>query len=164
MINRLISDIVSFFLPAFIRGFKQGLSGQAPEQPEEKMRLEASPEDLEQAIIMVRDPSRVIRPFAYYMAQHFDRDDFTRAEIVENMTLSLENLGEEIMMHVPDSTITTKVERAEDKAGVLLHGHLDWKVDVPTPKVYAINMDLLKDGFVYRTDSNTFVITGRVPE
>jgi len=161
MINRLIREFIAAFLTAFFKGFKQSFAGEVSK---DVPLLGDSAEDMEQAILRVRDPNRVIRPFAYHMSQHFDSDGLTRSEIVENMTLSLESLGAEIMMHVSDSTITTKVEREEDKAGVLLHGHLDWKVDTPTPKVYAINMDLLRDGFVYRTDSNTFVITGRVPE
>lgn len=165
MINKavqwLVSAVVEPFVGGFVSGFKQGVG--IPEQDDDEIKAMDLPAALEQAIRLARDPDRVIRPFSMHMAKHFDAENKpNKTEFIEGMTLSLESLGKEIKSIVAGSTISSWVERTENDTSVILHGYLDWKVDNHTPEVYDISMDLLKDGFMYRVDSDAFVITGRV--
>jgi hypothetical protein len=174
MITKAAQLVVTFLtasVGAFMRGFIGGLEKSLfPEDDE--WGGATPPADLELAIQMAvaahnssSDKGRTIKPFASHMSKYFGTEgDFTRSEVVENMTLSLESVGKEIQSIVSGSTISSRVERTDGKSGIILHGHLDWKVDNHNPKVYAISMDLLKDGFIFRADTSTFVITGRIPE
>jgi hypothetical protein len=110
------------------------------------------------------DDHRTVSPFSQHMKKYFKQPpgQVTRTEVIENMHLSLESLGEELQMVVPGSSVSSKVDRVELTDSMLIHGHLTWEVDNPTPEVYDITMDLLKDGFVFRADTKSFVITSRV--
>lgn len=104
---------------------------------------------------------RVLTPFERHLAQNFSSGPQTRADAVEGMLLSLNQVGEEIQSMLPGSSIESSVD-GSDLNDSILKGHLGLDIDTVTSLVYPIFMDLLKDGFVYRPDSNTFVITTKV--
>jgi len=176
MINKAAQLVVNFltatvgsFIRGVVTGFTNALYDIAP-QDDWNWDGATPPADLERAIEMATahsssDAGRTIKPFALHMSKYFGSDgEFTRTEVIENMALSLESVSNEIKSIVSGSTISSNVERKDEKGVTILHGHLDWKVDNHSPKVYAISMDLLKDGFVFRADTCTFVITGRIPK
>jgi len=182
MINRIIRGFVSVtlhavgaFLRGFTKGFIKGFNGESEPDPEESEQtfFDADSDDLPPAIVQAIEAARsgnmsirTVHPFAYHMSKFFDGEGVpTRSEAVENMLLSLESLGKEIEAQTSSrGTVTSKVEREVTGKDTLLHGHLDWRVDKHSPNVYAISMDLLRDGFIFRADTRTFVITGKMPK
>jgi hypothetical protein len=110
-----------------------------------------------------KDRTRVIESFETHLRRNFTPKSVkNNSDIIESLLASLVSLGESICEVVPHSTISTGVER-ERKNGVdVIYGHLGWEVDNQSPVVYSICMDLLKDGFIFRADSKTFVISTEV--
>lgn len=114
--------------------------------------------------LQVGDSERLTTPFSKHMGKYFDKsDEQTMTDIVENMLLSLESIGNEILTII-DGKITTSIDRRDMGSYTLVDGHLGLDVDTVDPDVYTISMELLRDGFTFRADSRTFVITSKVPK
>jgi len=175
MINSIIYGIVNViasFVSAFFKGFTAGFNGEpVPNHDDGELSIkffDSDSDDLPPALLAALEAAKrsqkghAVRPLAYHMNKFFDESrEPSRSEVIENMTLSLESLGKEIASATsPPGTVVCRVEREDE----LLYGHLDWKVDKHSPDVYAISIDLLRDGFTFRADTKTFVITGKMPE
>ncbi len=175
MIDRLI-NIVSMFLSITVVEWLVALNEELnkyigrdtpPKTPKIAEPEPSDPETEELFEILSKIKADIeegpVRPFAYHLNKHLgDVRTLNRTEVIEGMLLSLESLGSEIKAAVGATDLESRVEREERPNTLLIHGHLRWKVDKQTPAVYSIIMDLLKDGFIYRADTNSFVITSKV--
>ena len=175
MINKIIHGVVTAivsFVSAFSKGFTAGFKGEpVPNYGDDELSIkffDADSDDLPPGLLAALEAAKknqkghAIRPLSYHMSKFFDASrEPSRSEAIENMALSLESLGKEIASATsPPGTVVCRVEREKE----LLHGHLDWQFDKHNPDVYTISMDLLRDGFTFRADTKTFVITGKLPE
>ena len=168
----MIVLVVQFILK-FIQGGLAAIRGTGQHSIEKKVSevvsenfsnsFESLMSPIEDGSIEFPDIDRVISPFESHMEMFFSPESVkTNTGVIESLGSSLDSLGEEIMHLIPDSKITSKVGREKDRGQEVIFGHLDLKIDKYSPLVYSIYMDLLKDGFVYRTDSKSFVITAEV--
>lgn len=107
------------------------------------------------------EPSRLLPPFSSYLST-YDGPIKSRSEFIEALLVSLNNIGQEITSIVPKSTVETSIDPINPLNKNIVIGHLKWDIDTLTSLVYPICMDLLKDGFIYRPDTNSFVITTRI--
>jgi len=106
-----------------------------------------------------------LTPFEVHMARH-STPEFPKnnSAWIECVLSALTDLGEEIRSLVPESTITTSVERGEVGGVKTFKGHLSWDLDTTDPLVYTISISLLRDGFIYVKDEDSYVITVRAIE
>ena len=162
MIEFLTSLLTKFFMGGFA-ALKTKPTAAEHQPAAVQSALESIMISLENGDIELPDPSRVISPFESHVSLFInDETEKTKSGFIEALGSSLDSMGEEIVSHVPESKVISKVDRDEKDGIEVILGSLDWQVDKQSPLVYSIYMDLLKDGFVYRADSKTFVITARV--
>jgi len=157
----LIAQMIYKFILGGLRSMRGDDMGDITSDQVEKLlaNLEAMAGDIAGG----HDPSRTISPFEFHLNQYFNKTSTkSNSDIVENLLCSLVSLGEEISEAVPNSVISTAVDRGKKQGIDIIYGHLDWKVDNQSPLVYSICMDLLKDGFIFRADTKTFVISTEV--
>ena len=117
--------------------------------------------ELSESVVDLDAPTRVLTPFKQYLSIHISSRSKTKTEYVEGMLLSLNSIGEEIKTYIPESTIKSSIDSSMLKNDILI-GHLQFTIDSVTSLVYPIFIDLLKDGFTYMKESNSFVITTKV--
>lgn len=164
-----ITKIVYLFIYYGLTGFKsQPVSHFEPSLTDELLDQQIE-EAVNKIISAMNDDDldyptggRLLTPFEAHLSKNIGPSTKTRADYVEGMLLSLNSVGEEIKAMVPDSIIESSVDGSSLSSNNILVGHLGLTVDKVTSSVYPIFIDLLKDGFMYKKDSNTFVITTKV--
>lgn len=173
MIYTIVDKIARVIVSAIV-GAVKAIRAEfvSPQEPQEKppagpptmMAVGDAPPEAEAALKKMlgldsQQENRKIRSFEYHLSkQILPGQRITRTEVIEAVTGALETIADEIKHEVGESSIDTKVERD----GNMLYGHLCWTIDKHSPDVYDIVMELLQDGFTYRTESNSFVITSRL--
>lgn len=152
------------FSTAIVRALYAFVDTFLPPTPSKpKLTGEQLAADLKAALVKADlEANRKVSPFKYHLKKHFTENrELSRTEIVENLLMSLTSLGQEIT-ELTDGVVECSVENSDQKEGSVLHGHISWEVDKVSPVVYDIAIDLLKDGFIFRADTKTFVITSRI--
>lgn len=167
MINYLATFLTSFFHELFKALAGRGQSKKAVDDAQFEEFMGAAIEAIKDAIdsgeLEMFDDGRVLSPFEYHLERTVDGANVTtRSELIEGIGAALDSVGEEITHIIPEATFSSRVERAERGGRELIDGYLTVDVDKHTPVLYSIYMDLLKDGFVFRTDSKAFVITANL--
>ena len=105
----------------------------------------------------------LIAPFEVHMAKHFTPEMAeSSSAFIEGMLSALTDLAEEIRTILPDSTISTSIDRKDTPKHRVFKGYLSWKLDSVNQMVYPISIGLLRDGFIYESASNSYVITVKV--
>lgn len=163
---------MSMLLNAIFQFLRGGLSSFAPEPPPQPSNDEEEVAAMFEAYMKAlgdaaggkpQRPRTPTTPFEALMARHAtpEAEESTSA-FIECMLSALNDLGEEIMAHVPTSKIATGIEREEDKDFNIFKGSIEWRLDEFEPIVYPISIGLLKDGFIYVADEQSYVITVKV--
>lgn len=165
--------IISTLTVAIIRALKAFFNMQPAAAPESSTFLNEGLSEADEASILGEklsaildsggfEDARYTTPFDRQLTRHFKNlSELTRSEVIENFLLALGDTADEINSLV-DGDISCSIEQEQSTSYLILHGHLKWTIDKLNPRVYAIAMELLKDGFTFMADSKTFVITSRV--
>ena len=137
-----------------------------PTLPPLEIPLEAQQEkqqEGESQTLIVNTGQSLVHPFAVHLSQHFSGEtSLTQTEIQERFMHSLEGLASEITNNVQAGEAWGEVIMEKEGEESYLLGHIHWDIDNYSPKVYAITMALLSDGFVYMAERNTYMITSKV--
>jgi len=146
----------------FLMGGVMSLRGDTEEQPSGD-QIDA----LIQALATPRGSksSRAgfVTPFELLMERHYTPEvEKSQTLFVECMQDALEDTKGEILETVPESKVTTKVERVDNEEYHVYEGHIEWVIDKYTQHVYPICVDLMRDGFMFMPNTKTFVITAKV--
>ena len=169
MIDQLIAELISAILRAVKAFFNvpQNTNNKDHTSAVDKDAALDPNDDINEALssalfLTDMEELRYITPFNDHILKYFQSTEpLTRSEVVENFLLALGNTAEEIESLAPGQ-IVCSIEQEESSNYLILHGHLKWDIDNLNPRVYAIAIELLKDGFTFMADSKTFVITSRV--
>ena len=121
--------------------------------------MQALGEEAEKA----QGPRSLVTPFEVLMSKYASPEAAeSNSAFIECMLSALTDMADEIKMIVPESQITTSVDRADSKKHDVFKGYLKWKLDNVDPMVYPISVGLLRDGFIFVKEENSYVITVKV--
>lgn len=161
---RVFTSAIKIFLAQEVPAFIKEPAPPATEDTSDRILT-----DMEASIQqMVKEDPRLlapVKPFKVYlhaaMGEH--GEDIEEHEVIMGLSIALGTLLEDLSSLAESSSDQSfHVEKTLEEGETVFDSYLQWRPDRYSPQVYAAVLGLFEDGFIYKAESNEYVIRSKV--